>query len=148
MEHKYNAIHTSTDGIFTLTKPQEFGGLGGQKIDFFGDLLIVRNKVYIGYVDKGDGLQESILFPGKYIAKYATHAFVGDIRLLEWMIKTGIQEYDWVHVNKLKESLKRGLNPNQFIKKHSSIKNVNLAKLIPGVSGRTCANWGDYEAYY
>ncbi len=102
LEHKYKAIHTSTDGIMTRIKPKETTGLGGQKIEAFGKLLLFRNKLYILYDDAGNRL------------KYALHGFHAGVDVLEACYKTGIYEYEYIKVNKLRESLRRGLQVNNF----------------------------------
>ena len=49
LEHKYKAIHSSTDGIICLKKPHDIKGLGGIKSEFIEKILILRNKLYIIY---------------------------------------------------------------------------------------------------
>jgi hypothetical protein len=157
LEHKYEAIHTSTDGIFVLKKPSEVAGLGGVKIDFRGDLLIVRNKVYLGYTEvqefdaQGRGaLLESVLLPGRFIKKAATHAFYARPAGLEALIlkyqnetptKNGFA-YKFQHVNKVKETLKSRKSKariergeperilNNFVQQDSSMKNVDFRRIL------------------
>ena len=111
LEHEYKALHTSTDGIMTQIKPKEVPGLGGLKIEAFGDLELLRNKLYILYDRKtGEKL------------KYALHGFHGKIDQLEEMIKTGKMEYEFIKVNKLRESMRRGLIPNKFETRKAVLK--------------------------
>jgi hypothetical protein len=125
MEHKYKALHTSTDGIFTQQKPEEIFGLGGEKIDFHGPLYIWRNKLYAGYTktidealkDKKKKPIKSLMLKNHYLKKYAAHGYHGTITQLEKCTLDGTNEYTHEHVNKLKESLKRGLVPNKFVKR-------------------------------
>jgi len=127
LEHKYKALHTSTDGIFTRIKPKEKLGLGGLSIEAHGDLLLFRNKLYIFYRKKRpvyDGQILSSIFPDKEISKYALHGFHGSLATLESMYKTGVREYDYIKVNKLRESLRRALTVNKFESRHSSLKNI------------------------
>lgn len=122
MEHKYKALHTATDGIFTQIKPKEISGLGGVKIDCFGDLLLLRNKCYIIY---GTATQakdypksfKSKQFKGKWILKYAHHGFYGTVFDMEKMYVAGKNEYQYTKVNKLKESMRRNLIVNKFEKR-------------------------------
>lgn len=125
LEHKYAAIHTSTDGIQTQRKPTEKPGLGGLSVEFSGDSLILRNKLYIIYrrtttQDKADARAgKRVLFSeyrkGFTIAKYALHGFHADVRTLEHLWNKGIREYEYVKVNKLRESLRRKLAVNDFV---------------------------------
>jgi len=125
IEHKYKSIHTSTDGIFTQAKDIiESSGLGGLKIETQGDVLIIRNKVYAIYGDKPanpDKPLKSSIYEGKYIQKYALHGFHGTIYELEQMAISGVSEYEYVKVNKLRESLNRGLVVNKFEKRIARI---------------------------
>ena len=118
LEHKYKALHTSTDGVFTLIKPLEQSGLGGLSIECFGDLLLFRNKLYIFYqpISKEDdaSIIRSSIFPDKKIVKYALHGFHGDLKTLESLYKTGVREYEYIKVNKLRESMRRNLSVNAF----------------------------------
>lgn len=145
LEHKYKALHTSTDGIFTQMEPGKLqGGLGGLSIEAFGDLLLFRNKLYIFYVDctrddlaeirraKREGRKSKVLlsaiFPKRKIIKYALHGFHGDVHALEHIYKSGVREYQYTKVNKLRESLRRGLKVNDFVQKSATL---NL-ETLPG----------------
>lgn len=125
LELNFEAIHTSTDGIMTRIKPEGLSGaLGGLSIEAEGDVLLLRNKLYIVYTRRADRAAKdkagqplrSKLYPRRFIAKYALHGFFGDIRLLEEMIANDVYEYEFVKVNKLRESLRRGLKVNRFEK--------------------------------
>lgn len=131
MEHHYQALHTATDGIFSLCKPATHGEfktvpkatrLGELTYEVHGDLLLVRNKCYVVYTDEGEKKDRSKQFPGKYIAKYALHGFQGTVFDLERLIKTGKRTYTTVRPNKLKESIKRGLVPNDFQKHDHNLR--------------------------
>jgi len=77
LEHQYRAIHTATDGIVTkkrITKKDLTEGLGGVTCEARGDVLILRNKLYIFYTN--DGEMPSTVFKGK---KMAGH--LGDVRV-------------------------------------------------------------------
>ena len=122
LELKYQALHTSTDGILTQKKPEEKEGLGGLKIECKGKLLIMRNKLYILYVkEKTD--YPSKIFKGWFIKKYALHGFRGDFYDLEKIYVTKNYEYEYTKVNKLRESLRRGLQVNKF-EKQKAIVNI------------------------
>jgi hypothetical protein len=121
LEHKYQSLHTSTDGIITQLKPDELdinpNELGKLKIEFQGKALFFRNRLYLGYAQEktSDECLESTIFPGWFIVKYASHG-VRKLTpiMLEQMYSSGKYEYDAIHVNKLKESFRRGLVINKF----------------------------------
>lgn len=120
LEHKYKAIHTATDGFFTMEKKFELSNeLGGLKIEAQGDLLLFRNKLYILYGKEGK--LKSRIFPNQKIVKYALHGFHGSVFDLERCYKTKDFSYEFVKVNKLKESLRRGLDVNRFEKRKAKL---------------------------
>ena len=133
LEHKYNALHTSTDGIQTQKKPiglsayGKAGTLGSVSIECSGDCLILRNKLYLFYsrMDAKDKrnprIMRSKIFPGKKIIKYALHGFHGDAHTLEMLWKTGTRDYEYVKVNKLRESLRRKLKVNDFVTRSATL---------------------------
>jgi hypothetical protein len=126
LEHKYEALHTATDGIFTQCRPGrdvvtgDADKLGQLTQDSEGDLMIVRNKCYIMYDDAGE--RKSAAFKGKKISKFALHGFQGSVADLEKMIATGRRRYTVNKPNRLKQSLARGLTPNEFIKREMTLK--------------------------
>lgn len=115
LEHKYKALHTATDGIFTqqriTMKPQK--GLGALVHEASGDLLLLRNKLYILYGKKGEG-EPSAVFKGRTIIKAALHGFAGTVTQLEQLVATKQRKYEAQKVNRLRTSLKRGMTPNEF----------------------------------
>lgn len=135
LEHKYKALHTSTDGIFLQgSKPREIKGLGGLSIEAYGDLLLFRNKLYIFYAPisaadkpgiKSGKIKVSTIFPKKKIIKYALHGFHGTVEALEGIYRSGIKEYEYIKVNKLRESLRRNLAVNDFVQNTATL-NLDL----------------------
>lgn len=125
LEHTYSALHTATDGIFTqvpTTNLKRKGEkLGDIVCEVSGELLLIRNKCYIVYGEGGADIP-SKAFEGKTIAKYAMHGFQGTVHDLERLAATGERKYTANHVNRLKESLKRGLTPNEFVKRNYVLK--------------------------
>lgn len=131
LEVKYQAIHTATDGIMTRVKNIEglSNELGGISIEATGDVLLLRNKLYIVYTRakekaaKGrDGKAlASTIYKGQWIQKYALHGFFADVHTLEIMIRDDIREYEYVKVNKLRESLRRKLKVNRFEKQRREL---------------------------
>jgi hypothetical protein len=125
LEVEYRALHTSTDGIMTQSKGVELSdALGGLSIEAKGDAEILRNKLYIIYSKNRDTAAKdrkgkpiaSKIHKGQYIQKYALHGFFADVLTLEQMVNKGIREYEFTKVNKLRESLRRGLKVNRFEK--------------------------------
>lgn len=119
MEHKYQALHTATDGIFTQapkhTLPNETG-LGALVTEAHGDLLVLRNKLYILYSteEPKKGAQRSQAFPEYFIIKAALHGFAGDVNMLETLALADAREYNVNRANTLRNSLARGWTPNKF----------------------------------
>jgi hypothetical protein len=125
LEHEYKALHTATDGIFTLSArapKAKAKALGEPGRDCEGDLLLVRNKLYIVYGKETADTMPSRAFVGKHIAKYALHGFQGDVFALERLVATNKRKYKANHVNQLKESIKRGLQVNEFVKRDYTLK--------------------------
>lgn len=116
LEHKYRALHTATDGILSLKPCQSSTNLGGIKLEFKCDAYIARTKVYICYSKEPlkETDKKSDLYPDKYIIKYARHGFHANVETLEKLIKTDGKVYEYTKVNKLKESVRRGLQVNKF----------------------------------
>jgi len=134
LEQHDRALHTATDGIFTPRKPALSGDfrvvkkateLGSLENDANGELLLIRNKCYILYSD--DGTIESAAFKGKRIAKFALHGFQGRVADLERLVATGRRTYTVNRPNKLGESIKRGLTPNEFRERQMTLRVGPLA---------------------
>lgn len=126
LEHTYHALHTATDGIFTRdrlkVKPQT--GLGAVVNEAEGDLLLLRNKLYILYGDKpGKGTQPSEVFDGKHVIKAALHGFAGTTGQLEKLVVTDTRKYSTAKVNRLRAALKRDDQiPNDFRRQGYTLK--------------------------
>lgn len=137
LEHKYSALHTATDGIFTQrsiklashrrdadllpTKNTQLGDLTVEATD--STLLLIRNKCYVLYVDKpGKKTIPSHTFKGKHIRKEARHGFQGTVTDLERMASTGERSYVVNRPRRLREAVKSGLTPNEFIKRRMTLK--------------------------
>jgi DNA polymerase type B, organellar and viral len=130
LEHQYEALHTATDGIFTQKRVRGLPakGLGNPGVEVKGDLLLLRNKLYIVYGDKPQPKSvPSRAYPGKHILKYAKHGFQGSVFELERMAKSGRRSYRALHVNQLRESLSRGLQVNEFVKREMRL-NVGVIR--------------------
>jgi len=126
VEHDYKAIHTATDGVFTYSRrlkrianyPKR--GLGSLALEGRGDLLLFRNKCYILYSD-ADGFP-SRAFRGKRIVKYAKHGFQGSVYQLEQLAAKNKRGYVVNKPNRLRDSVKRGLQVNKFVERPMILK--------------------------
>jgi hypothetical protein len=125
LEHRYKAIHTATDGILTQAKnaKAEGKGIGALTLEASdATALILRNKCYVIYTAKGKKTTPSRVFKRKHIRKFALHGFQGSVSDLERMVATGRRKYEVNRPNRLKESLKKGLTPNEFVKRQYVLK--------------------------
>lgn len=128
LEHQYKALHTATDGIFTKKAPKPSSEkLGAVAVEAHGELLLVRNKLYILYAKNGE--TPSKAFKGKRICKYALHGFQGSVHDLERLIATGRRRYSVNRPNTLKVSLSRGLQVNKFERKEMRL-HVGALKVV------------------
>lgn len=134
LEHKVEAIHTATDGVFADSKKKikPGVGLGSVQLESKGDLALLRNKLYILYSDEpAKGSYPSKVFPGKHICKAARHGYQGTIFQLEEMIAHGHRHYSVTKPNQLKSSLKSGAIPNNFETKTRRL-NVGPMRVMSG----------------
>ncbi len=136
LEHKYNAIHTATDGIFSArssvirVRGRPTVGLGSVNLEARGDLCLLRNKLYILYAnshtDKSSKAFKksfaSQAFEGKRILKYAMHGFQGNVFELERLVADNRRKYSVTRPNRLRESVKKDLVPNLFVKRPYTLK--------------------------
>lgn len=136
MEHHYKALHTATDGILTQQSARKSGEfrcvgnatkLGELEADTPSTVLLVRNKCYIkyqpdSYTPDKDAVKSKLL-PGKYIGKYAMHGFQSKkVHDLERLIRTGERTYTVKKANRLKESIRQGLVPNDFVERTFTLR--------------------------
>lgn len=139
LEHHYQACHTATDSVFfqrrlvrggnTDIQPGRSKALGTLSVEAEdATLLMLRNKTYVLYLNRaGEKTVPSRVFKGKHILKYALHGFQGNVTQLEELVATGKRTYTVNKANRLKESLKRGLTPNDFVKRQFTLKVGPLA---------------------
>lgn len=117
LEHKYNALHTATDGIITQTPPdpadlgEGIGQLkatwdyeGGKKAPAFGRVLILRNKLYL-FFDR-DGKMK----------KAGLHGFQGPKEDLEKIWKSASRIYHVDRLVKWSESWHIKIPPGKALK--------------------------------
>jgi hypothetical protein len=115
LEHKYKAIHSSTDSILTLKEAETGPNLGDLKFENLGPLLLVRNKLFIHWdID------------GKTIAKEALHGFQSDVKTLLNLEKTKKNTYKIRRMVRLKETFKN-INLNlKPLMMHNFDKELNV----------------------
>lgn len=140
IEHKYKALHTATDGVFTQEPvrylrakseadlyPVKKATLGALTLEAKEcTLLLLRNKLYVLYGPKTEHTTPSLVFKGQHIVKYAKHGFQGSVTDLEKMAATGKRSYEVTKPYRLKEALNRGETPNDFVKQ---TKRLNIGSI-------------------
>lgn len=128
LEHAFKALHTATDGIIAnrqkAKKATDLGfeksGLGSLNEEMVGNIVLLRTKLYIGYM-QDDGI-ESRVFSNWKIKKYALHGFQGKVHDLEEMILSGRRWYIAPHKIGLRESIKHGTVPNMFVQRQLKLQ--------------------------
>jgi hypothetical protein len=120
-EHKYEALHTATDGFATLKdlqKEDEGDELGKLELKYTGKAYFLRNKLYIFFDKDGN------------IIDYALHGFCGTVEQLLEMIEHKVNEYEVKHIFKVKEALKQGKKPLKEEIVRKQLRGVNFNKII------------------
>lgn len=133
LEHKYEALHTATDGIFA---PGRHDGakkkeLGAVVAEGHGDLALFRNKLYIFYTDtETESTYPSQVFEGRHILKCARHGFQGRVVDLEQMLVSSIREYKTNKPLKLKTAIRKKEDPNKFVISGRKLKSIDSFRVI------------------
>lgn len=128
MEHKYEAVHTATDGIFApgIQRGAKEKSLGAFVAEGTGDLALFRNKLYIFYTDReSEDSYPSEAFEGRHIMKCARHGFQGSIGNLERMLIDENRTYKTNKPLKLKTAIKEGEAPNKFVVRERNLRNLD-----------------------
>jgi hypothetical protein len=103
LEHRYHAIHSSTDSILTRDRvpEHELGpGLGQLEVKAEGTLTVLRNKLYLLRDDSG------------VVRKFALHGFRGRVADLDRLLMRGAgTEYQIQHMWRPRESRRTGQKP-------------------------------------
>jgi hypothetical protein len=125
-EHHFKALHTATDGIFA---PGEHKGepkkLGAFVDEGFGDLALLRGKLYIFYSKTPTKKSKpSQMFEGMHILKIAKHGFQGSDLDLERILVSRMRKYRVNKPLKLKTAIKRKEDPNKFVNSIRSLRNI------------------------
>lgn len=113
LEHKYESIHTATDGFVTQRCPQreDMGeSIGALKSCNFGPIAILRNKLYLHYDISGK------------LAKCGLHGFDLGPKALMTLWKTGKRKYTIDHLIRWKEAWHLGLPPGMPVTREKELK--------------------------
>lgn len=126
LETKYEALHSATDSIKTTILPDAAAGLGGHKVEAFGRCYFFRNKLYLhfskGFDYCGHRGKADLLFDGEqHLCKAAYHGFKGDPKLIfserRRLLATHHLRYGYEHCVGLREGLKKGEQPGDFLER-------------------------------
>lgn len=99
--HQYNGIHCATDSIFTREKKVPTSkGIGALERGTTGDLLLLRNKLYI-FFKRGT----------REILKWGAHGFWGTKEDLIRLWRTRETRYTIGHIFKVREAFVQGRKP-------------------------------------
>lgn len=124
LETRYKAVHTATDSIKTLMKVEDVKGLGGWKVECHGKCYLFRNKLYLHFDKTGKRAPEGswardLSEDGQWLVKSAFHGFKGPFKELfdnrRKLIKDEKITYKYKHVVGLREGLRRGETPADFV---------------------------------
>src|SRR3990167_5450722 len=134
LEHRYEAIHSSTDSIKTVLPVEETGGLGGLKNELCGKCVILRNKLYLHY-DENEKLK-----------KYALHGFLGTPAQLKNLYekkinKYAVNEFTGVRLMKVRSAVLQGKIPFMQVHDEFFLKvNFNRFNFIKNIDGNIIVN--------
>lgn len=112
LEHKYKALHSSTDSVKTVLPVKENPKLGGIKLECRGKCILFRNKLYLHYDQKGE------------LKKYALHGFSGRADELSKMFAGKRYNYSVKHMFKVREA---------FRQKRTALSMETVDKVLHGV---------------
>lgn len=113
LEHRYNALHTATDGFITQERPRQADlgkGIGMLKQETFGPVAILRNKLYLHYSKE----------TGK-LAKCGLHGFELGPKKLMKLWTTGKRKYTVEHLVRWKEAWHTGIQPGTPISRKKEL---------------------------
>lgn len=120
LEHQFNAIHSSTDSIkcnaLNVDEKKLPKGLGGLEVQITGDCIVLRNKLYLHYDQKG------------VLQKYALHGFTGNKDNLVDIVKRKSNKYKVNRMLKVREAYRQGLKPLIMIEQDKEL-NVDLRNI-------------------
>lgn len=117
LEHKYKALHSSTDSVKTVMPCVEDKRLGGIKIECVGKCILFRNKLYLHYNQAGE------------LKKYALHGFIGRPEQLLKLFKQKKNVYRTKHMYKVREAFKQGKTPLKMEIVRRELKGVDFSKV-------------------
>ncbi len=118
LEHRYWALHSSTDSIITLGPCDVGERLGELKFENKGPMLLIRNKVYLHFkegvnykkaineIHKETDPKKLKKLYEKYIYKAALHGFQADIKTVVNLFKTRSKSYKITRMIRIREAFK------------------------------------------
>lgn len=142
LETQLEAFHSATDSVKTKHNIEPVKGLGGLKVECFGRCYLFRNKLYLHFSkdstycghkeppfkypkqmpDKSPhpkAGQPLVDYDGQHLCKVALHGYKGPLWVLfdgrQQLMATGKMKYEYTHVVGLREGLRRGLSPCDFV---------------------------------
>jgi hypothetical protein len=120
LEHKYNALDSSTDSVKTIINPLNECNkeLGGISVKCFGNCIFLRNKLYIHY---------NRLPNPEVPISYALHGFHGHLKDLLYLWLNKKQDYKMKRMTKVKESLKRKSKPLTPLMMHEFDRKLDIS---------------------
>lgn len=149
LECKLKALHAATDSVKSRTYHEAVKGLGGLKVECFGRCYLFRNKLYLHFSKSDeycghktppfkypakmpDGTphpkagQPLVDEDGQHLCKVALHGYKGPLWMLfegrHDLLHTGKMDYSYLHVVGLREGLRRGQTPCNFIEVPETLK--------------------------
>ncbi len=131
LERKFKAVHTATDSIKTLGAISETQGLGGWKEECKGRCYLFRNKLYLHFDKTGRRAKEGswardVQEDGQWLVKGAFHGFKGPFVELyngrRELIRKGEVTYKYKHVVGLREGMRRGETPADFVTREETLR--------------------------
>jgi hypothetical protein len=111
LEHRYAALHSSTDSILTTATDIVTGSaLGDLEIKARGRLVLARNKLYV------------LLGPDGRVMKSTLHGFQGSAETLLDLLRRGENTYRISHMIRPREALVGGKKPFTWIEREMHLK--------------------------
>lgn len=111
LEHKFKAIHSSTDSVKTCQPVTGCSNeLGGYKLEVKGTCLIFRNKLYLHYDEGGE------------LKKFALHGFQGNTKDLYDLYKHKGNRYSINHIFRIREALIQKKTPLKMDRVERTLK--------------------------
>lgn len=143
LETSLHAVHAATDSVKTILPHPGKKGLGGLKVECYGRCYLFRNKLYLHFCKDSSvcGHKEPpykyppghklagkpmVDHDGQHLCKVAMHGYKGPLWLLferrDAIIRGEPLEYEYTHVVGLREGMKRGETPCDFVTRKETLR--------------------------